>query len=748
VIGKTLAHYEILEKLGAGGMGEVYLANDSHLRRPVALKFVRPEDDPVRPRDALLREARSASALNHPNVCTIHAVGDSGSAAYIVMEYVEGETLADRIAAGPLAPEEVLAIAAQIASALDHAHGRGVVHRDLKSANVMVGSEGRVKVLDFGLSRRLVPGTDDLTRTSETLTDSGTIAGTFAYLSPEILRGETADEGSDLWALGVLLYEMCASERPFRGATRFELSAAILESAPPPLPPRIPPPIRALVARCLAQDPASRFTSAAALRAALEAAARGDEEEAPRDLRTLVVLPLDNLSGDPANDFFADGITEAITAAVARIGTLRVISRTSAMQFKGRERSLPEIARHLSADVVVEGSVVRVEDRVRITVQLVDARTDEHLWSASHDGTLSGVFDLQDEVARAIVNGIRGRIGPAGAASEPVGRTGGTRRVHPAAYEAFLRGRHAWAKRTPAALHRAIAHYEEAIELDPTFAPAHAGIAECYGVLGFQGLVAPRTGFAAARAAALRGLELDATLGSAHVALGYAALHHRWELERAAAAFEEGLRLDPHDPNGHHWYALLLTSRRERDAAVEQMRVAAELDPLSLIVRAGSGLVLHFLGDFDAAAAECRDALDLNPGYLPARWTLGRNLLAQERTIEALAILEPLADDYGRVPLVLGDYGRALGLAGRRDEAREIDRELEAAATRQYVRPFDRALVHIGLGEPDAALDWLDRAFEDGGNWLNYLHLDPAFARLRPDPRFESLVRRVAGSGS
>jgi TolB-like protein/tetratricopeptide (TPR) repeat protein len=742
MIGSTVGHYRIDRKIGAGGMGEVYLAHDTRLDRPVALKFVRTPGDPGGAQQ-LLREARSASALNHPSVCTIHEVGESGGDAYIVMEYIEGEALSDRIAAGPIPFADVLAIGVQIAAALAHAHGRGVVHRDLKAANVVLGPEGRVKVLDFGLSQRTVVGAHDVTRPRDTVTEPGVIAGTIAYLSPEVLRGARADQTTDLWALGVTLYEMCASRRPFEGATVFELSAAILDGTPAPLPPDVPAALAEVVARALSKSLAARFPSATAFREELEATVRRQSEGSSPALRTLAVLPFANLSGDASQEFFADGMTEAITAAIARLGSIRVISRTSAMQFKRERPPVREIARLLNADAVVEGSVTRAGERVRISAQLVDGRNDQHLWAESHDRDLTDVLDLQDDVARAIVKGIHSQlVAPDAGHERPFVEPQDRRRaVDPEAYMNYLRGRHAWTKRTPAALREAIAYYERAIQRDPTYARAYAGIAECHGVLGFIGTTKPRNAYPSATAASRRALELDSSTGSAYIALGYAATHYRWEFGRAAEAFEQGLRLEPNDLNGRHWYALLLTSRGERDAAIQQMRIAEELDPLSTIARAATGLVLHFFGEFEAAAAECRDALDLNPDSAAAQWTLAKTQLGQGNAPAALDVLQPLVEESRWTP-ALGDYGRALGLCGRSDEARAVLGTLTSANA--YVRPYDLALVRMGLHEHDAALDLLERAFDEGGNWLNYLRLDPAFVELRGHPRCTTLLRRVA----
>src|SRR5262245_14531524 len=578
-VGTKLGPYEIIAKIGEGGMGEVYKAHDTRLDRPVALKFVRTPGDP-RGAQQLLREARAASALNHPSVCTIHEVGESGTDAYIVMEYIEGVSLSDRIAAGRIPAEDVLAIGVQIAAALAHAHGRGVVHRDLKSGNVVLGPEGRVKVLDFGLSQRTVAAAHDVTRPLDTATEPGVIAGTIAYLSPEVLRGARADHTTDLWALGVTLYEMCASRRPFEGATLFELSAAILDGTLAPLPPDIPTDLAAVVARALSKTPAARFANAAAFREELEATALGQGAGDFPALGTLVVLPFARLSGDASQEFFADGMTEAITAAIARLGSIRVISRTSAMQFKRERPPIREIARRLNADAVVEGSVMCAGERVRISAQLVDARSDQHLWADSHVRDLTDVLDLQEDVARAIVKGIHSQlVAPEVSNERPSVEPRDRRRaVDPEAYLEYLRGRHAWTKRTPAALRQAISYYERAIERDPTYSRAYAGIAECHGVLGFMGTTKPRNAFPTATAAARRALELDSSTASASIALGYVATHYRWELDRAAEAFEQGLRLEPNDLNGRHWYALLLTSPGERDAARQKRTGGVELD--------------------------------------------------------------------------------------------------------------------------------------------------------------------------
>jgi serine/threonine protein kinase len=450
-IGPTISHYEILEKLGEGGMGVVYKAEDLKLKRSVALKLL-PEQLPkeTHAMARLEREAQAASALNHPHICTIHEVGEAEGQAYIAMEYVEGRTLKSLAEPGGLPVETVLRYGAQIADAMAHAHERGVVHRDLKTANVVITPESQVKVLDFGLAKRL-PECEEAegTHATETFTQEDTIAGTLPYMAPEVLSGKPADVRSDLWALGVVLYEMAAGQLPFRGQSGYELSSMILRDPPPPLPAHAPAGLQAVIARLMAKEPGLRYRSAGEARAALEAVGQTllSVPEAPRPAkmpatprRTLVaagvllavlvgvvlvftlrreahigslaVLPLANLSGDPAQEYFADGMTEAVIADLAKIKAMRVISRTSVMPYKKSKKSMREIANALHADAVIEGSVMRSADRVRITVQLIDASTDQHLWAESYERDLKNVFALQGEVAWAIAQRVRVAMTP------------------------------------------------------------------------------------------------------------------------------------------------------------------------------------------------------------------------------------------------------------------------------------------------------------------------------------------------
>ncbi len=754
VPGNRLGPYEILAPLGAGGMGEVYRARDSKLGREVAIKVL-PEEVAGNPERLARfeREAKLLASLNHPHICTIFEVGTAGAQSYLVLELIAGRPLDSLIPRDGLPVETVLRLGAQIADALAHAHQRGVLHRDLKAANVVVSAEGRAKVLDLGLAAHTRAGmAEDPTLTAAAATAAGAVVGTLHYLSPEALRGEPADARSDLWALGVLLYEMATGERPFAGHTVFEVTSAILRELPAPLPPRVPPGLRTAIQRCLAKEPSLRYQHAGELRAALEAtqsaaaAAPASRRPAPPSragrrvgrISSVAVLPLDNLSGDPTQDYFADGMTEALIASLAKVASLRVISRTTAMQYKGVRKPLPEIARELRVDAVVEGAVVRSGERVRITAQLIQASTDRHLWAETYERDLSDVLALQGEVTRAIVDEIQVQLTP----QEKAGLTT-TRRIQPEAYEAYLKGRYAWNRRTHEDLKRAIGHFQRAIDIDPTYALAHAGLADSYNVLGFWGVLPPAECFPAALAAATRAVDLGEP-AEAHVSLAYAHLHYRWDFAESARHFAEAIRLSPNYPTAHHWYALHLSSLGRLDEAIAEMRRAEELDPLSLIVRVGTAWVLYFARRYAEARRHAAEVLELNPEFWPAHYVLGMAYGQEGQWAQAVVELERTAALFPDHPNNLATLGYAYAGASREEDARRALAQLMDLAQRRYVRPFDLALIHLGLGEKDRAIEWLEAAYREGGNWMNYLRVEPQFDRLRGDPRFADLLRRIA----
>jgi len=754
--GRVLSHYRLDEKLGEGGMGVVYRAWDQQLERQVAIKLISERlltDGNSRGR--FLREARTASALSHPNICVIHEVGEADGLAYIVMEYVEGKPLSSHLPEDGLPVETVLRYGTQVADALAHAHERGIVHRDLKGSNVVITPEGRVKVLDFGLAKRLGEGDpDDEMTKSLALTGAGVIVGTLHYLPPEVLRGAPADARSDLWSLGILLFEMAAGRLPFLGGTTFEISSAILREPPAPFPARVPAGLRGVIQHCLVKEPDQRYQRSGELRAALEAlqsaasaptaaphsrpTSRRRRTKAAKPIRALAVLPLDNISGDPTQDYFADGMTEALIGSLAKIGTLRVISRTSVMLYKGARKPLPEIARELNVDAVVEGSVLSSGDQVRITAQLIRAATDELLWVETYDRGLRDVLALQSEVARAIAHEVQVKLTPREEASLAQARP-----VNPAAYEAYLRGRYSWNKRTEAGLKEGIEFFERAIDKDPTYALAYTGLADCYNVAGFNGVLSPKESFLRAKASATKALELEKDLAEAHCSLAYPLQHYDWDWSNAGRHYLMTLELNPGYPTGHHWYALYHLSRGSAQNAVEEMAKAEELDPLSQIIMMAHAWVFYMTRQYDRAIVQFRRTLAAHPGFWLAKGWFGLACGRKGMRSEAVAECTQAVELSGGIPLMEAALGCVQALSGDREEALKTVGRLREVSRQRYVMPYVFALIHASLGQQEQALDWLEKAYDERGNLLCYLSVDPAFDDLRSHPRLKDLLRRI-----
>jgi TolB-like protein/Tfp pilus assembly protein PilF/tRNA A-37 threonylcarbamoyl transferase component Bud32 len=774
MIGQQMRHFRIVEKIGAGGMGEVYRAHDEQLDRDVAIKVLPAgtfRDETARAR--LLREARTASKLNHPHICTIHEVGEAEGQAYIAMELVEGQPLSARLADGALPPDQVLRYALQLADALAHAHERGVVHRDLKSANVIVTPEGRAKVLDFGLAKRLnKEELDEATTLSQDLSQPGTVVGTLAYMPPEQLRGEPADARSDVWALGVMLHEMASGERPFQGKTGFELSSAILNQPPSPLPPEVPAELRGVIERCLEKEPGRRYQRGGEVRAVLEAIQSGSAIPAwshpkPAVLRrrwvalvaaavvmtagiwlwrragggaapridSLAVLPLQNLSGDPQQDYFADGIHEALITDLAKLsGFSRVIARSSVMRYRNTDKPLPQIARELGVAAVITGSVLREGNLMRVTAQLVDAATEQHLWADRYERQLRDVLSLQNDIVGAIARAVNLRLTP----REQV-RLAGARPVNPETYDLYLKGMSDLNQYTPEAFKTGMDYLYLAVEKDPSDARAWAALATGYGYLGHAPSPPPEA-LPRAKAVALKALELDETLAEAHTALAEVKMYYDWDFAGAEQSFRRALELNPNlaEAHAHYgWYLDLFERTRE---ALAEMRRSVELDPLRPIYRAWLGTYHLWLGQNDAAIAEAQKAIDLRPDFPMALLALGAAYGAKGMLHEAIAAHEKAAAKQrrgtGRLWLA-GTYARA----GREDDARKI-----LAGLKEDVQTWDAwfiAEAYAALGEKDEAFRWLERAYEYRHSFLPWMGRNPAYKPLRSDPRFRDLMRRM-----
>ena len=785
MIGQALGHYRILEKIGSGGMGEVYRAHDEQLGRDVALKVLPTQllaDHSAR--KLLIREARTASALNHPNICTIHDVGESNGRNYIVMEYVKGRPLAEQIRESGLPAEKVIRYGEQISDGLAHAHEHGVIHRDLKTSNIMITPEGRAKVLDFGLAkRRSIEGVTEQTRSQNSDVDEGPGVGTIRYTAPEVFRGELTDARSDIWALGVVLYEMIAGQHPFDGKTAYELSSHILHDPPKELPATVEPLLRAVIQKCLTKSPAERYQHASEVRAALgslrienptsnpsvnavggTAARLPDRRQliifggtvgalllliagwrfAPRKWRpggngmgpihSLAVLPLENLSRNPAEEYFADGMTEELTTQLAQISALRVISRTSVMQYKDSKKSLPQVAKELQVDAVVEGSVMRSDDRVRITAQLIQASTDKHLWAKSYEGDARDVFGLQQEVAHAIADEVKVQLTP-----QEQTRLSSSRPVNPAAYEAYLKGVY-FNKGTGAQQRKAKEYFEEAIQIDSTYGPAYAGLADYYwSTLDLR----PRDSMPNAKKNALKALELDPDLAQAHTELAAIHFFGDWDWAGAEKEFRRALELNPSDAESHRYYSFFLAALGRGNEAQAESRKAQELDPLSISTQVTSGFVLYYAREFDKAIEQCRRALDLDPNSAGAYDCLGSSYLAEGKYEEAIAASEKASKLSSDDPPRLVGLARAYALADRKSDASGILDQLRQLSRHAYVPSYFFATTYAAMGQSEEALSWLEKAYSDRDVYLVWLKVDSAVDRLRDDTRFKQLLRRV-----
>jgi TolB-like protein/tetratricopeptide (TPR) repeat protein len=792
MIGQDFSHYSIIERLGEGGMGVVYRARDLTLHRDVALKFLNIDilDDRLA-REKILQEARAISALNHPNICTIYEVGEAEGRPYLAMEYLEGHPLNREITSGGLSPEVLVRYGIQLADALGHAHERSIVHRDFKPGNVIVTSSGRLKVLDFGLSLRMeTKVSEDTTQYEGNRPPQHPVTGTLPYAAPELLRGQEADARSDIWALGVVLYELAAGRRPFRGGTLYELSWAILREMPSPISPPLPSVLQSVIDKCLDKDPSQRYHSGGEVRAALETAstASGSKRVAfaanagqgaatpgtqsrrwllygasaiavlvllvaglrwsgrkpraptvgvPGAIQSLAVLPLENLSGDPAQDYFADGMTDALITQLSQIRKLRVISRTSVMQYKRTRKPLGEIARDLNVDAVVEGSVMRDKGRVKISAKLIQTTVEQTLWADSYERDFTDVLALQSDVATAVARGIQVELsGP------EASRLASSRAVVPEAYEAYLKGRFEAEKRTPDGMTSSIQYFQEAISKDPTFAAASAGLADSLLSISNYEIRPPAAVIPQAKAAAEKALRLDDRLAEAHASLATIRFYHL-EWDGVESEFLRAIALNPGYAPALHWYALSLAARGRKEESITEIKLAREIDPRSLIINANVGWCYYLAGDADRAIEEEKTTLRLDPSFGIAHGYLGQAYLEKKQFAEAIAEFRTF------VSLSPGDASRkaelanAYALAGKKAEADDIRHEFESTHGQKYISAYDWAMLYAGFRDKQKTLSWLEKAFTERNGRMVNLAVHPRFAFLRNEPAFQNLLRSM-----
>ncbi|MGD0824817.1 MAG: protein kinase [Terriglobales bacterium] len=756
MIGQTLGRYQIVERLGEGGMGVVFRAKDPRLERDVALKVVK--QDALHDEDSKRRfrlEARALSQLLHPNIATLFDFDSDRGVDFLVLEFVPGESLARTLANGPLPETRARAIALDVAEGLQSAHEKGIVHRDLKPGNIVITPRGRAKVLDFGLAR-VMPGAASLTQ-SAPISGASALVGTVPYMSPEQVRDDPVDARTDLYALGAVLFEMTTGRRPFSSEDVLSLLYQIAHEPAPLL--RIVRPglsveLEAVVARCLEKAPLRRFSDAGALLRALRGESSDDGRGLPtqassfaggapesgpeRGIQSLVVLPFENRSGDPTQEFFADGMTDALIADLAQIAALRVISRTSAMRFKGIHPPLSELARDLRVDGVVEGSALRVGDRVRITVQLVDVASDRSLWAKSYERGLTDILALQSEVAHAIADEIRIQVTP-----DERARMRSKGAVNPAAHVAYLQGSFLWNRFTGESVKEAIRRYEEALAIDPNYAAAYAGLADSYIMLANHHILPPREGYSLGRRAAERGLLLDESLAELHTSLGWIHRLFDWNWPAAERESMRAVQLNPGYAFGRSRYALLLSGMGRHEEAIAEAQRAHELDPLNLLTHTVVGDTLFYARRFDRSVASYRKCLELDPTFGAAHTDLARSLEQVGRADEAIE--EFVRGTAGPDGLPRPSSGLAIlyARAGRLDDARATLEEVQALAQKQFVSPYGIASYYAVIGDNDRALDWLERAYSERDGTLVWLKVHPRLDGLRGEPRFRDLLARM-----
>ncbi len=742
--GMTLGRYRLLSPLGAGGMGEVWRAHDANLDREVAIKLLAAgalNDSASRERFRL--EAHVLARLSHPGVATIYDFDAADGVDFLVMELVQGGSLETRLEAGPLPIDEVMRLGAAIADALHDAHGHGFLHRDLKPGNIVLTQSGQPKILDFGLA--LLLGT---ARATGKLTQTGMILGSLPYMAPEQLLGEADSVCTDVYALGVMLFEMTTGRRPFVKERAEALMFEIFSNAAPTarsIRPDVPLSLDQLIGECLAKEPAERPSTAAAVAVALRTVA-GDgamrrsaiaAAAVPRVIRSIAVLPLRNVSRDPSQEYFADGMTEAIISDLARIRALRVISRTSVMQYKGVEKPLPEIARELNVDAVLEGSAHLVNNRVRVSVQLISARTDETLWADRYDRELTDVLALQSEVAASVAHEIAIQLTP-----EESRHLAARAPVNAEAHLEVLKSKHSTFAATKDAVDQGVRHARRALELDPTSALAWSALADAQIIRAVRGMAPPAEAGAEAAAAALRALALDPTLGDAHVSLGI--IHsHTGNVRAGLEALDRAIELNPGLALAHNIRARVLSAFERHAEALAAAHRAVKLDPLSAIVRTGPGDACYFAREYEKSIFHYRMSIELDPRFDGAHTDLARSFEMLGRFDEARAAYEEGLRRSG------GVAGPTFGLAhleiaaGNPATARSILAELTTARSSRVISAWGLACVHASLGDVDEAFAWLECAVAERATGLILLRVHPRLDPIRGDARYWPLVQRV-----
>ena len=815
--GTSFGRYQIQSLLGAGGMGEVYRAHDTKLRRDVAIKFLPSQftTDQERLR-RFEKEACAASSLNHPNILTIHEVGSEDGLHFMTMEFIDGVTLRQHATPKKLTLREVFDVSIQVASALTAAHAAGIIHRDIKPENIMVRPDGYVKVLDFGLAKLTEHQNHRSDPEAATIvkTEPGVIMGTASYMSPEQARGQDVDARTDIWSVGVVIYELITGRLPFEGHTPSDVISMILQKDPPVLryhAPEVPGELERIIGKALTKDREERYQTAkdllidlkrlkeqlsvdaeiertrpGAMRGATSLGGTVAEtdrtQRAPTSsieyflngikehrksvmlgaivlvalaatfaymyfkrsdataIDSIAVLPFTNVSGDPNMEYLSEGIADNIADSLSQLPGLRVVPLSKVARYKNRDVDPQEVGNDLGVRAVLVGRVMQRGDNLSIRAELVDVAQVSRLWGEQYNRKLSDILAVQEEIAQEIFETLRVQL--SGDAKRRL-----TKRYtdNIEAYQLYLQGRYFWNRRTDDNLRKAVDSFQKAIEKDPNYALAYAGLADSYALLGGPVYGAERSDqtVTKAKTAALKALELDNTLAEAYTSLGYINSTYEWDFPSAEKNYKRALELNPSYATAHHWYGLTYLSYvgRHEEAILETQR-AAQLDPLSLIINASYGRAFHYAKQYDKAIQQFQKTVELDPSFVRAHLYLGWTYEAKGMFKEAIAEYEK-ARALDDSPVLVASLAHGLAVSGRKDEARKLLDELNDRSQHRYVSAYDVALVHIGLGENDRAFEMLEKAYQERSSGLSWLRVDPRLNPLRSDPRFANLMARV-----
>ena len=820
--GTRFGRYEIRSQLGVGGMGEVYLAEDTRLNRTVALKFLPAEVATDQKRmQRFNQEAHAVSALNHPNIITIHEIEQDAPIPYMTTEYIEGVTLRDRMAQGRMKLEEALDVGIQTASALAAAHAKEIVHRDIKPENIMLREDGYVKILDFGLAKLLEKQATSPEAVTQVHTDLGAVIGTARYMSPEQARGLEIDGRTDIFSLGIVLYEMIAGRSPFTGATNHEVVAAILKEEPLPLSnyfQQAPARLQEIISRSLAKDRDARYqtikellndlkafrqdlefelklharetgsgagttagsdtdgfahmtasepmtrptlsallersdqkrrksmtlVSIGVLAAALAGFAIWYFMRAGQSIDSVAVLPFVNVGGDTGTEYLSDGITESLINSLSQLPNLKVIARSSVFRYKGKEIDPQTVGRELGVRAVLMGRVVQLGDQLNIQTELVDVETQTRLWGENYNRKVSDIIALQEEISREISEKLRLKL--SGKEREQLGKR---YTENSEAYQLYWKGRYLWNRRRPEDIREAIRDFQLAIDLDPNYALAYTGLADCY-VLGNLLQMSPREAMPIAIEKTQRALAIDPNLAEALTSLAKIKLSYEWDWTGAESEFRKALELKPGYATAHQWYGVYLSEMGRHDESLGQRKRALELDPLSLSISTGLGRAYFWARRYDEAIEHLQRTLQQDPKYADTHWSLGLAYEGKKMYAEAIASyqsaisLSKTAEFPEGKPEMIAALGHAYAAAGRRDEALKIIEQLKTLIAQQrYVSPYSIALIYAGLGEKDMAFEWLDRAHNERDESYIHLKVDPRLDDLRSDPRFTERLQLI-----